>query len=86
MTGGHVYNEKERILISLPTKCGGLVIAIFRETVKIEIYSRNFKNKPRKEYQKVKTKIKKPKDKNHKNVMEKVLAETIDKGKRLIDL
>ena len=86
MTGGHICNRKQRILISLPTRCGGLVIPIFHEAVKIEVYSENLKNKLRKEYQKVKTEIKKLKEENHKIVMGKVLTEMNDKGKRLVDL
>lgn len=73
MTGGQIYNEKKKILISLQNRCGGLVIPIFNEIVKIEVYSENLKKNPRKQFQKVKADIKKLNEENHKNVMEKVL-------------
>ena len=34
--GGHICNDKERVLISLPTRYGGLDIPIFHETTEIE--------------------------------------------------
>ena len=36
VTGCHTWSDKERILISLPTRCGGFAIPIFRETAEIE--------------------------------------------------
>ena len=50
MTGGQIYNEKKKILISLQNRCGGLVIPIFNEIVKIEVYSENPKKTPRKQF------------------------------------
>lgn len=42
--------KRKKILISLQNRYGGLVIPIFHETVKIEVYSENLKNKPRKQF------------------------------------
>ena len=36
VTEGYICNDKERVLISLPTRYGGLAISIFHETAKIE--------------------------------------------------
>ena len=36
VTGGHICSDKERVLISLPTRYGGLAIPIFHETGEIE--------------------------------------------------
>ena len=36
VTGCHICSDKERVLISLPTRYGGLAIPIFHETVEIE--------------------------------------------------
>ena len=46
VTGGHIYNDKEKVLISLPSRYGGLAIPIFHETVVIEfINSSNITSK-----------------------------------------
>ena len=46
VTGGHIYNDKEKVLISLPSRYGGLAIPIFHETVEIEfINSSNITSK-----------------------------------------
>ena len=37
VTGGHICSDKERVLFSLPTRHGGLVISIFHETAKTEL-------------------------------------------------
>ena len=86
VTGGHVYNDKQKILIFLLTKCGWLITLIIHETVNIEVYSRNLKITSEKAYQNFKTKIKKSKEESHQKVIEKVLTETNDKKNRLIDL
>ena len=36
VTGCHICSDKERVLISLPTRYGGLIIPIFHETAEIE--------------------------------------------------
>ena len=36
VTGCHICSDKERVLISLPTRYGGLAIPIFHETAEIE--------------------------------------------------
>ena len=36
VTGCHICTDKERVLISLPTRYGGLAIPIFHKTVEIE--------------------------------------------------
>ena len=36
VTGSYICNDKERVLISLPTRYGGLAIPIFHETAEIE--------------------------------------------------
>ena len=37
VTGGHICSDKERVLFSLPTRHGGLVISIFHETAETEL-------------------------------------------------
>ena len=37
VTGGHICSGKERVLFSLPTRHGGLVIPIFHETSETEL-------------------------------------------------
>ena len=36
VTGCHIWSDKERVLISLPTRYGGLAIPIFSETAEIK--------------------------------------------------
>ena len=36
LTGCHIWSDKERVLISLPNRWGGLAILLFNETVEIE--------------------------------------------------
>ena len=36
VTGGHICNDKEKVLISLPTRYGELVISVFHQTGEIE--------------------------------------------------
>ena len=41
VTGGHICNDKEIVLISLPTRYGRLAIPIFHETVEIRFMNSN---------------------------------------------
>ena len=41
VTGCHIRSDKERVLISLPTKYGGLAISIFHEAAEIEFINSN---------------------------------------------
>lgn len=85
MTGGQIYNEKKKILISLQNRCGGLVIPIFNEIVKIEVYSENLKKNPEKTILKSQSWYKEAKwGKPQKRYGKSIRDE--DKVKRLIDL
>ena len=99
VTPGYISYDLERVLIFLPAKYGGLAIPIFRETAQIEfmnstkitselttlikqqslqydIHQDNLK--------KLKSKIKKLREENYKNVTERITTEINDKEKRLL--
>ena len=101
ITGGHICNEEERKLLSLPTRFGGLAITIFHEQAEV-----GYKNSRRitteltslitvqqVEYtvdelaiKKMKLEIKNEKENTYKNIMEHLKDNMSEKPKRLLQL
>ena len=101
VTGCHICNDKERVIISLSTRYGGLFITIFHDTAEIEFMNSSkitseltaLMKQQSLQYhvieenlKKLKTEIKKSKEENYKYGIERLATEMNDKEKRLVDI
>ena len=94
VTGCYICNDKERVLISLPTRHSGLVIPVFHETAEIEfmnssknhIRTYNIRYNRRQSRETQNWNKKKTMEEKYENVIERLTIELNDKEKRLVDI
>ena len=97
ITGGQICFDNERILLSLPTRYGGLNISLFHETAKFEYQNSRIIAKQltnliinqdsiytvnSSDISKLKSKIKAEKEERYKNILKNYLKESFTKGQK----